>query len=279
MQRRNWLELSRKLVDRYDMDDEDSYIAAALGKNITAVRRYGIVPNKDYPSPFQTALSGANMTGTVSAGIAFDPSGQRVEVSTTQNFTLPASNATNPYKAYLVLRFATVGQTLIPKPSDPSVNVDLDLVDSFAVVVLAGTPAVSPAYPVLQPNDIVLMGFTVHALDTHANQATEDATVRDQGLSVNSIKSANYTVTPADKFVGMDASGGARVFTLTKFKFAEGAEWTLQKTDASVNTVTINTGAGSDIFLLDGSTPTTLILENQGESVSLKVVGGVCYIQ
>lgn len=277
MQRRNWLELSRKLVDRYDMDDTDSYIAAAINKNVTAVRRYGISPNKDYPSPFQTTLSGAAMTGTVTAGVAFDPSGQRVEMSTTQGFTLPAANATNPYKAYLVLRYATLGQTFIPKPADPALNVDLDLVDSFSLVVLAGTPAGSPAYPALLANDIVLMGFTVHALDTFASQATEDATVRDQGLD-SSIKSADYTVTPNDKFLGMNATGGNRIFTLTKFKFAEGSEWTLQKTDASANTVTINTGAVADVFRLDGSTPTSLVLESQGESVSLKVVGGVCYI-
>lgn len=278
MQRRNWQDLSRKLVDRYDMDDENSFVVTAMGQNIKAVRRYGISPCNDYKSPFQTTLSGVNMTGTITGGVAFDPNGQRVEVPSTQGFTLPASNPTNPYKAYLVLRFIQVGQTTIPKPANPSENVDLDLVDSFELEVLAGTPAGSPAYPALGPDDIVLMGFTVPALATLASSATEDATVRDQGQGPNSVQSANYTVTPFDEFVGMDATAGNRIFTLTKFKFAEGATWTLQKTDASVNTVTINTGLGTDVFRLDGSTPTSLVLENQGESVSLKVVGGVCYV-
>lgn len=277
MQRRNWLDLSRKLVDRYDMDDTETYIAAGLGKNVISTRRYGISPCKAYPAPFQTALSGSDLTATITAGIAFDPSGQVIEMPTTQNFALAAGDATNPRKDLLVLRFATAGSTTIPKPSNPATNVFLNLVDSFSLVVLTGVAAGSPVYPATLANDVILMGFSVPANMVHASQATEDATVRDQGLG-GLVKTSAYTVTPFDKFVGADCSGGGVTLTLTEFKWAEGAEWTIQKTDSSGNALTINTGTGGDVFRLNGSTPTTLSLTAQGESVTLKVVGGVCYI-
>lgn len=272
---RNWVDLSRKLIDRQDFLDSFGYIVDAIKADQLARFSKGIVPTESFPSPFVTTLSGANMTGTVTGGTFFDPNGQRVLVGTTQNFTLVA-DATNPRKAYLVARFLQEGQTSIPKPSDPLNNVFLDLVDTFELEVLLGTPAGSPSYPSLGADDIVLMGFTIPAAETLASNCTEDATVRNQGVNASTaIKTANYSATPFDKFIPCNANSGAFAVTLPKGKFSEGAEITIVKTDSSTNAVTYQVTGGSGDTLVWGSTSETL--DARGASVTLKCKAGIWY--
>lgn len=278
MQRRNWLQLSRKLVDRFDLDTTLNDVVVALGQNALDGKRYGIRPNSAYPNPFVTVLSATDMTGTVASGVAFDESGQRIEVTATQNFQLPAADATNPMKALLVLRYAQVGDTSIPQPSNPALNVFLNLDDSFSLVVLAGTPAVSPSYPATQANDVVLMGYSIPANTVHANATTEDATVRDQGLGRTQAKTANYTATAFDNFIACNANGGGFTITAPPSRFAEGWECVIQKTDSSGNAVTIQL-QGTDTFRLNGSAPNSVQLTAQAESITLKISGGVCYVE
>jgi len=272
---RNWVDLSRKLIDRQDFLDSFAYIVDALKNDQLARFSKGIVPCAAYPSPFVTTLSGAAMTGTITAGMFFDPAGQRVEVGATQNFTLTA-DATNPRKAYLVARFLQEGQTTIPKPSDPLNNVFLDLVDTFELEVLLGTPAGSPAYPTLGADDIVLMGFTIPAAETLASNCTEDSTVRDQGVNESSaVFTSNQTLTPFTKLAPFNANSGALQATLPKGKFSEGAEITIAKTDSSVNKVTYRVDPTTTDTLAWGSTSETL--DAKGASVTLKCKAGVWY--
>ncbi len=278
MDQRNWLDLSRKLIDRFDFNDTETYIREAIGNNALFQQPYGIYPCLDYPSPFVTALSGAAMTGTVTGGIFFDQDGQHVLVNATEPFTL-TSDPSNPRKAYLVARYAQEGSEEIPKPSNPTQNVFLNLLDSYEIEVLLGTPAGSPSYPALGATDIVLMGFTIPAAETIASNCTQDATVRNQGLNASTaIKTGTYSATPFDQFIPCNANGGAFTVTLPDFKFAEGATWEIQKTDSSANAVTIALAGATDTFRLYGSAPTSVQLTQQAESLTLRVKAGICYI-
>jgi microcystin-dependent protein len=181
MKKRNWADLARKLVDRFDMNDTLQYIQDALGKESKASWGPGVLDTQTYPNPFQFTMSGVSLGGTVSAGIAYDPNGQIVEVPSTQNFTL-VSNPSNPVYALLVLRFKFTPDTLIPKPSDPILNVFLNLHDDFELQVLTGTPAPSPTYPVAGSNDVVLMGFQIPAAATLGTQVTLDSSQKQVGF-------------------------------------------------------------------------------------------------
>lgn len=276
MNRRNWTDLSRKLVDRADLLYTSDGLTDALNRLFLGQHSKGIIPSALYPSPFVVSLSGSNMTGTVTAGIAWDPNGQLVEIASTEGFTL-TSDGTNPRKAYLVARYAQAGDTTIAKPSNPSTNVFLNLLDSFELEVLLGTPAGSPAYPTLGANDIVLMGFTIPAGETIASNCTMDATVRDQGLDESSsVKTSNYQATAYDRFVQMNANSGALTLTLPDSRFSEGSEISVMKSDSSVNAVTVQRATGTTDTIQGGLTSFTL--DNQFTVYTLKCKGGVWYV-
>lgn len=183
MNHRNWLDLSRKLVDRFDMDYSFGAVNSFLGQQALSYFGEGVLPTKLYPTPFPITLSGINLTGSVGTGVAYDPNGQLTEIATgtttPTGFTIPPSDPSNPRWDLLVLRYVATGQVQVPKPSDPIVTIFLNLVDDFQLAVIEGTPAGSPVYPAKGPLDIILNGFKVPAAATIGTSVTVDLSVRD----------------------------------------------------------------------------------------------------
>lgn len=183
MKRRNWLSLSRKLVDQYDLDYSFQAVQEYNGEQALSFFGEGVVVTKLYPTPFIIGLSGSLLGGSVGNGLAFDPNGQITRIdpgsTTSKNFVIPTADPSNARWDLLVLRYVAKGDTLIPKPSDPIVNINLNIHDDFALAVIAGTPGGSPAYPAKGQLDIILGGVRVPAGATLGNQCLIDLTIRE----------------------------------------------------------------------------------------------------
>lgn len=186
MQRRNWLELSRKLVDQYDLDYTLSAIQEALGEQALSFFGEGVLITTTYPSPFPITMNGVVLGGSVGNGIAYDPNGQLTSIdpgdTTSKDFTITAADPSLDRWDLLVIRYFAKGDTPVPKPSDPITTIDLNLIDDFELAVVAGTPSVTPAYPAKGALDIILAGLKVHAGDTLGTQVSVDLSIREMGL-------------------------------------------------------------------------------------------------
>lgn len=215
MRQRNWLELSRKLVDRYDMDFEVSQLQFALGEYSLSYYGMGVLATTQYPNPFLLTMSGVTLGGTVGNGIAYDPNGQLVRIDTsspsTKTFVCAASHPSLARWDLLVIRYKKTGNTPIPKPSDPISTVNLNLSDDFELAVLTGTPSGSPAYPVKGTGDIILAGLRVPAGATLGTQIILDLSVRD-------IARAGIAQLPVfeQEVPAGTVDGSNKVFTLSK---------------------------------------------------------------
>lgn len=185
MNRRNWLNLYRKLVDVTDMDYFNSAISAQFQQETLSRAKVGVDFGK-YASPFAVTLSGAGMTLSVAPGLAHDPIGQIVEVATTQSGIAITSHATLAKWSLLVLRYSQSNNTAIAMPSNPLVSTWLNLLDSFTLAIVDGTPSGSPAYPAKGASDIVLAGIKIPAASTLATSSTVDLSVREMSRTAGS---------------------------------------------------------------------------------------------
>lgn len=193
MQRRNWLELSRKLVDQYDLSDTLDFITTAMGQLILSFFGEGVCNTPDFPNPFLIVMNGGTLDGTVDNGVAFDEDGQHIENNGgASGFTITASDPSNDRWDLLVIRYKFTGDTPVPKPSDPISTIFLNLHDDFELIVRPGTPDPSPVYPTKLAGDVILAGLQVHAGDTVGTQVTVDLSIRERCVG---------QVTPADAFV------------------------------------------------------------------------------
>lgn len=187
MDRRNWLDLSRKLVSRYDLDYTIQAIIAAIGKESTAHRAKGIFSSPTYPGSLISTASGSNMNVSVAAGQAHDENGQLITLDPGQNALL-VSDPSLPRKSLVVIRYKATGDTNVPKPTDPLTLVPLNFHDDYQLLVRSGTPNASPAYPAAQPGDVIIVGFTIPAAATLASSCTKDTSVSQFAL----INSGDY---------------------------------------------------------------------------------------
>lgn len=219
MNRRNWLDLSRKLVDRFDLDYTLNAIQEALGEQARSYWGEGVLITTLYPNPFLVTRSNSVLGGSVSDGIAYDANGQLTEISptssTSKDFTLEPADATYARWDLLCLKYVATGDTPVPKPSDPISIVSLNLHDDFELVVVEGTPANSPVYPAKgDPLLVVLAGIRIPANSTLGTQCTVDYSVREQ---------ANANVVGAPVFVQEVPSGAINgsnaTFTLSEVPF------------------------------------------------------------
>ena len=181
---RNWIDLSRKLVDRFDMNTSFTAVQQALGAYASAWFGEGVVITTTYPHPFLITTSNLSLGGSVSYGVAFDLNGQITGInpqSTSSNaFTLAAANPSNPRYDLICIQYLSSGDTPVPKPSDPLTTVFLNLHDDFKLVVVTGTPSGTPVYPAKgNPLCIVLGGVQVPAGATAGTQCTIDYTPRE----------------------------------------------------------------------------------------------------
>lgn len=211
MKQRNWLDLSRKLVDRYDLDYTLSGMSEILGKYASTFFGFGVLKTTDFPNPFPITLSGSGMTGTVGAGIAYSPNGEFTSIpSGTPSFTIPTSNPSNPRWDLLVLRYKQTGDSLIPKPSDPITMVYLNLLDDYELAVIPGTPSGSPAYPSKLSNDVILAGIKVPANASVGTTCVLDLSIRE--LAQPDI--VKYPRFKQEELVGT-VDGSNKVFTIS----------------------------------------------------------------
>ena len=187
MRQRNWNDLSRKLVDRYDMSftldgmsqDIDQFALDFFGEGVLSTTRY--------PNPFPITLSGALLGGSVGNGVAFDPSGNQTGIGLpnqtgTPTFTIPTADPTNTRWDLLVITYAQVGDTPVPKPSDPITTINLNLHDDFVLAVRPGTPSATPSYPTKQSGDVILAGIQVPAGVTLGTSCLLDLSIREVGI-------------------------------------------------------------------------------------------------
>lgn len=214
MNRRNWLELSRKLVDQYDMDYSFNAVQAALGEAALSYWGEGVLITSEYPTPFPINLNAGDLGYLVGDGIAYDPNGQitRIDPSSTTPHSgfIPTPDPTNPRWDLICISYLMSGSVLIPKPSDPIVSVDLNLIDDFVLHYVEGTPSPTPAYPAKPAGSVILWGLRVPPAITHANQAVADLSVREMAQA----GIFNYPVFKQEVPTGV-VDGTNKTFTLS----------------------------------------------------------------
>lgn len=218
MQRRNWLELSRKLVDKTDLDYTLNAIQDAIGEASLSFFGEGVLATTIYPNPFPISLSGSLFQGTVGNGIGYDANGNQIRIdtasTTNKNFNPIAADPSLPRWDLLVLEYTMTGDTPVPKPSDPITTINLNLHDDFIVKVIAGTPSATPSYPAKGANDLIIAGLRIPANATLGSQITLD-------LGVREIAIANAVNVPVFKQEPMSGAidGSNKIFSTTELPF------------------------------------------------------------
>lgn len=217
MKQRNWLELSRKLVDRYDLDFTLSGMSEILGQYALSFFGEGVLATTIFPNPFPITLSGSVLGGNVGTGIAYDSEGMFTSIqSGTPPFTIPTAHASLARKDLLVIRYKQTGDTQVPKPSDPITLIYLNLHDDFELAIIPGTPG-SGVYPAQGAADIILSGILVPANAAVGTNCTLDISIREVGLA-DLVK---YPVFKQEVLAGV-VDGVNTVFTLSETPISNG---------------------------------------------------------
>lgn len=181
MLRRNWLELARKRVDRFDLDFTLTGISELFEQQALALFGPGILITNTYPDPFPVTLSGTSFGGSIGPGVAHDNNGMAIwNDQASRIFTIPQADPALSRWDLLILRYKVTPTVPIPKPSDPITTVYLNLTDDFDVIVLPGTPSDTPAYRTKGPNDVIIAGIQVPALALLGTDTTLDLTIQER---------------------------------------------------------------------------------------------------
>lgn len=204
---RNWLNLGRKLVDTFDM--QDSFTAVQTDLNLYAQSMFGagVLNTSAYPNPFMVTPSPSTLGGAVGYGTAFNQAGNltAINANTTNspNFTCGASDPNNARFDLVCIQYASVGDTLVPQPSDPLNSIYLNFHDDFNLIVIQGTPSSAPVYPTTSyPTLIPLFGFQIPAGATTGLQCTVDYTQRQLNTANSALYPAFQQEVPAGAING-----------------------------------------------------------------------------
>ncbi len=109
--------------------------------------------------------AGTGLSVTIQPYVAIGEDGYLHALNTTtSNLALTTAHATLARKDLIVARKNLVDSDNITRPTSPFDTVPLKVLQETHVVVIAGTPNASPAYPAKLDNDVVLAGVTVAAL-------------------------------------------------------------------------------------------------------------------
>jgi hypothetical protein len=279
MDHRNWLDLSRKLVDQFDLDYTQGSIAAEIGEALLAAVGEGVLPTAAFPAPFPLVMSGSVLGGTVGVGQAIDPNGQLTTITTgTPAFLCTAADPTNARWDLLVLRYLQTGDTTVPKPSDPISTVFLNLHDDYALAVIPGTPAGSPAYPSKSSADIILAGLKVPALATLGTSITVDLSIRERcsgrGAPQTAVKTSAVNLGFPIGALLANTTGGGFVATLPLA--SANPDYVVQLANIGTNVLTI-TPTGTDA--IQNGAPGGSITLAAGEVITLASDGASGYFQ
>lgn len=277
MNQRNWLQLSRKLVDQYDLEYTLDSLQSILGQQALSFFGEGVLVTTLFPNPFIITMSGSLLGGSVGNGIGYDNNGNLTEITpssvTSKDFTIGAAHPTLPRWDLLVIDHIFTGDTPVPKPSDPITTIDLNLHDDFALIVRPGVPSASPAYPAKQAQDIILAGLKVPAAATLGTQVTVD-------LSIREIAQRNQAAFPIFREENLPGANGVQqTFTLTYTPISNGSlavfldDLFVDKTQYSVtgNQITFNTppavGVDIEVFYIEDSPSSENPLAGQDENL------------
>lgn len=179
----------------------------------------------------------------VSTGAAVNPDGRFMLNPSAANITLVSAG--QPRWSLVVLRPVSTDVTTIPDPLNPLVNVFLHTQLTASVVIIDGTPSLTPSYPAKAAGDVILFGVKMSASQSTLLIGDIDFGVSNHVVgSKKSLRqvSSNTTLTVTDEIVEVDATSGARVITLPSALLMAGREIRVLKVDSSANQVEV-TGA------------------------------------
>ncbi len=126
-----------------------------------------------------SAVTGSSPNFNVSSGVAVSPTGKLLVYTGPGNFAT-TKPVTNPRRDLVVLRPLVIQNTEIVKPTDPGSTVFLKAQQTCEILIIAGTPAVSPEYPAIEDDDVILCGFVLDPLNGFQTGASDfDFNARD----------------------------------------------------------------------------------------------------
>lgn len=192
-------------------------------------------------------VSGLNVQAEPGVAVNADGLAVNADAALQAEFASPTGN---PAKSLLVLRPFETAVTDIPEPLNPINTVQLHQRFDHQLVAIDGTPAASPAYPSVNPEDIILMGVNLGASQTVITQADFDFSQRQVPLPFlkhTRIVTSTYTVALRDDIIEADATAGAFAVTLPDVLLARGRTYTVMKVDNSANAVQLDTPGAEQI--------------------------------
>lgn len=213
---------------------------------------------------------GGAMTVDVSAGLASAPDGRLINVTAVVGQAV-ASPVGNPARTLVVARPKITDANNIPEPANPANTVPLHQKFEYDVLVLNGTPAVTPAYPATQANDVILMGILLtagHVTIVAANfERYVVSTPRKRTHPIKLVTaSGNNTVNTTDMHLDSDATLGAQTHLVPSAISCPGQDFTFVKIDASANPVAVS---GADLI----SGQNSWELADQWGTITIRSVG------
>jgi hypothetical protein len=148
------------------------------------------------------APSGATRAVTIQPYVAINASGYLNVNNDVVLASVTANASGNPRKDLIVARPLIVDGTMITRPTSPFDSVALTKLQKTEVVVIAGTPAGSPAYPSKGADDVIIAGLNVANGATSFIAGNIDTTVTE--LISTNTNFSNWVV-------GKDTHGTAAI--------------------------------------------------------------------
>lgn len=210
---------------------------------------------------------GGGMTILVNAGIGVNANGRLVVVDSQLNTTV-ASPVGNPARTLVVLRPTETDGSDIPEPLNPSNQVPLHKFMGYDLIVIDGTPAVTPSYPSKQAGDIIVAGLRLSAGHTTITEADLDWGVVDRPRKrKNKIfkESSSFSVDPeAVDIYELDFASASGVAQLPAASGYEGLSVSFVKIDSSSNELAVS-GQGAEVI----SGQSAQILDTQWQTLEI----------
>jgi hypothetical protein len=155
-----------------------------------------------------TVAGGLNLS--VEAGIAVNEDGRQI-FSTTQLSTSVAADGSNPRRSLVVLRPKDTNMTNITEPTNPPNQVPLHVKEEFDLIIIPGTPGVSPQYPSINAGDVIIAGIQIATSAVALTQDNVDYSVahlaKPRRQRVRRV-AADYSVQIDDEIIEASATGG-----------------------------------------------------------------------
>lgn len=160
------------------------------------------------------APSGSTRAVTVQPYIAINDDGYLNVQNDITLATVTANSSGNPRKDLIVARPKLTNGTMISRPTSPFDSVPLTILQETEVVVIAGTPAGSPAYPSKAAGDVIIAGLAVANGATSFSSGNIDTSVTEL-ISTNANFSTWVVAKDANQTAAITAGAAAPRAALT----------------------------------------------------------------